>query len=144
MELMSSTLVLFDVDASTKEDVIGTIADAMDADGRLLDKDGYIADVFKREGETSTAVGFGIATPHAKSTSVKEASLAFMRLSQPMDWDGEQVDVIFQIGVPSPGQEDRHLQILAQLFRHLIHEDFQQKLREATSADEIVALVDVK
>lgn len=125
MELMDKNLVLFDVEASAKEEVIGLIADAMDKGGRLLDKEGYLADVLKREASSTTAVGFLVATPHAKSAHVKEPSLAFLRLKTPIQWDNdEEVQMVFQIGVPSPGQGDRHLEILAQLFRQLVHEDF--------------------
>ena len=142
MELMSQDLVLFDVEASTKEEVIGHITDAMDKGGRLLDREGYLADVLKREASSTTAVGFSVATPHAKSVHVKEPSLAFLRLKTPIQWDDdEEVQMVFQIGVPSPGQGDRHLEILAQLFRQLVHEEFQEKLRTASSPEELITLV---
>ena len=117
-ELMSKEIVMFDAEAGSAEEVIRMIADAMDADGRLIDKEGYIADVMAREASSSTAVGFSVATPHSKSVHVKEPSLAFVRLAKPMKWDdSEEVDIVFQIGVPSPGQGDRHLEILAGLFK---------------------------
>lgn len=142
MELMDKNLVLFDVEASSKEEIIGLITDAMDKGGRLLDKEGYRADVLKREASSTTAVGFSVATPHAKSVHVKEPSLAFLRLKAPIQWDDdEEVQMVFQIGVPSPGQGDRHLEILAQLFRHLVHEEFQEKLRTVSSPEELIALV---
>lgn len=141
-ELMSKEIVLFDVEASTKEEIINIISDAMDRDGRLIDKDGYIADVMKREAGSSTAVGFMVATPHAKSVSVKEPSLAFLKLKDAIKWDNdEEVQMVFQIGVPSPGQGDRHLEILSALFRNLVHEDFREKLSSAATADDVIALV---
>ena len=142
MELMDKNLVLFDVEASTKEEVIGLLTDAMEKGGRLLNKEGYLADVLKREAGSTTAVGFSVATPHAKSVHVKEPSLAFLRLHAPVQWnEDEKVQMVFQIGVPSPGQGDRHLEILAQLFRKLVHEDFQEKLRTVNNAEELIALV---
>lgn len=142
MELMDKNLVLFDVEASTKEEVIGLITDAMDKGGRLINKEGYLADVLKREADSTTAVGFSVATPHAKSVHVKEPSLAFLRLKAPIQWDDdEEVQMVFQIGVPSPGQGDRHLEILALLFRQLVHEEFQAKLRTVSSPEELIALV---
>lgn len=141
-KLMSKEIVLFDVEAQDRDEVIGIIADAMEADGRLIDKYGYINDVFKREKGASTAIGFHIATPHAKSTNVKEASLAFVRLRNNVMWDEEdQVNMIFQIGVPSPGPGERHLEILATLFKKIMHEDFRKQLFEAKTADEVIALV---
>ena len=46
---MSKEIVMFDVDAKDRNEVINLIADAMDKDGRLIDKEGYVADVMKRE-----------------------------------------------------------------------------------------------
>ena len=66
-DLMSKEIVMFDVDAKDRNEVINLIADAMDKDGRLIDKEGYVADVMKREAGSSTAVGFSVATPHSKS-----------------------------------------------------------------------------
>lgn len=143
-ELMSDAIVLFDVEAESAEGIIRMIADAMDKDDRLIDKEGYVADVMAREASSSTAVGFSVATPHSKSVHVKEPSLAFVRLAKPMKWDdSEEVDMIFQIGVPSPGQGDRHLEILAGLFRKVMHDDFREQLANAKSADEVINLVGI-
>jgi PTS system fructose-specific IIA component len=142
MELMSEALVLLDRDCSTKEEVVNAIADAMEADGRLIDRDGYVRDVFKREEEFSTSIGFGVATPHAKSDTVRVASLAYMRLVHPMTWGEDEVDTIFQIAVPMADAGERHLQILASVSRHLIHEEFRAKLAAAKTPAEVIALMD--
>ena len=141
-ELISQSIVLFDLDVSSKEEAIRKMASAMDADGRLLDKEAYTADVFKREESASTAVGFSIATPHAKSDGVKTPSLGFMRFNKPFAWDenSEDVSMAFMIGVPVDGGE-QHLEILAKIFRNLIHDEFREKLTNAKSADEVVEVV---
>ncbi len=143
-KLMSDAIVMFDVEAESAEEIIRRIADMMDEDGRLIDKEGYVADVMAREASSSTAVGFSVATPHSKSVHVKEPSLAFVRLAKPMKWDDtEEVDMIFQIGVPSPGQGDRHLEILAALFRKIMHDDFREQLAGAGTADEVIELIGI-
>jgi fructose-specific phosphotransferase system IIA component len=140
-ELISRNIVLFDVEATDKEQIIRLIAKAMGEDERLVDEEGYIQDVLKREETSSTAIGFSTATPHAKSVSVKEPSLAFIRLKNPIQWDDEEVTMVFQIAVPSPGQGDRHLEILAQLFRNLVYDEFREKLSSAKSEQEVVDLL---
>lgn len=141
-ELMSKEIIMFDVEAGTRDEVIEIIADAMYKDGRIINKEGYIADVMKRENGASTAVGFCIATPHAKSAAVKEVSLAYVRLKNNIEWDEEEnVNTVFQIGVPSPGQGDRHLEILAGLFRKIIKTDFRNKLAAATTPEEIISMI---
>ena len=74
-KLMSDAIVMFDVEAESAEEIIRRIADMMDEDGRLIDKEGYVADVMAREASSSTAVGFSVATPHSKSVHVKEPHL---------------------------------------------------------------------
>lgn len=143
-ELMSGEIVMFDVEAESADEIVRLIADSMEKDGRLIDKDGYIADVKAREASSSTAVGFSVATPHSKSVHVKEPSLAFVRLAKPIKWDdAEEVDMVFQIGVPSPGQGDRHLEILAGLFRKIMHDDFREQLGNAKTAEEVIKLIGI-
>ena len=140
-ELIANDIILFDLEAETKQEIIEKLADAMDKDGRLEDKDGYMADVLAREESSSTAIGFETATPHAKSISVKEPSLAFARLKHPIKWDDEEVSMIFQISVPSPGQGDRHLEILSKLFRNLVYDSFRDQMLQATTKEEIVDIL---
>lgn len=142
--LMTPDLILFDIEANNQETAIRQIAGALDQCGRLLDLEGYLNDVGIREKSSSTAVGIGgIATPHAKSACVKSASLAFARLSQPIQWDEEeQVKLIFLIAVPLKEQGDRHLQIISSLFRKMVYEEFLEQLDSSDCKEKIMALVD--
>lgn len=140
-QLISENIVLFDMEASNKEEIIRQIADAMDEDQRLESKEGYIQDVLEREKTASTAIGYFTATPHAKSVHVKTPSLAFVRLANPVQWDEEEVSMVFQIAVPSPGQGERHLEILAKLFRNLVYDEFRDQLRNLKNKKEVVDLL---
>lgn len=141
MNLIDSRLVMFDVPAKTKEEVIRTMAEAMDNGGRLLDVDSYIADVFTREEEFTTSIGFGVATPHAKSAHVAEPSLGYTRLRKPIYWGEDQVSTIFQIAVPKESAGEFHLKILANASRHLIHEDFRKRLSKVQDPNEVIAML---
>lgn len=143
-DLLSKKLILFDVEAKNREEVISQMAALIDADGRLLDRNGYERDVLTREAQSSTAVGFLTATPHAKSDYVGMPSLAFARLKEPVRWDRdgeEEVSLVFQVAVPSRGQGDRHLEILAGLFRKLIYDDFRAELLSADTKERVLELI---
>lgn len=141
-QLISQELVLFGMEAKNREEVIDRLASLMAADGRLLDKAGYQQDVLTREGQSSTAVGFLTATPHAKSSHVKYPSLAFARLEHPIKWDEqEEVELIFQVAVPLEEQGDRHLEILSGLFRKLIYDEFRDELLYADSKEKVLELI---
>ena len=139
-KLIDNDFVMFDLEADSAEEVIRKMADVMEQNDRLIDKEMY---VLQREKVSGTAVGFSVATPHAKSEGVKYETLAFAHLKKPIVWDGrEEVSIIFMIGVPSPAAGNRHLEILASLFRKVIYDDFREKLVEAKKPEEIVSLLE--
>mgnify|MGYP002555199978 CR=1 FL=1 len=70
-KLIDNDFVMFDLEADSAEEVIRKMADVMDQNDRLIDKEMYVADVLQREKVSGTAVGFSVATPHAKSEGVK-------------------------------------------------------------------------
>lgn len=90
MELMNEGLIVFDLEAASPEETVSKIAGVMEEQGRLNDRAAYVADVIKREEGAPTSIGFLIATPHAKSVHVKEPSLAFARLKDPVQWANEK------------------------------------------------------
>ena len=141
MELMNEGLVVFDLEAASPEETVSKIAGVMEEQGRLNDRAAYVADVMKREEGAPTSIGFLIATPHAKSVHVKEPSLAFARLKDPVQWANEKVQMVFQIAVPDPGQGDKHLEILAKLSRKIIHDDFREQLMNVTNEKEVLELI---
>ena len=142
-KLVDPCLVLFDVEAVSKEQVVRELSERLLEAGRINDLEGYVTAVLEREGSSSTAVGFSVATPHAKSDFVSQATIGFARLSNELAWDDEEtVRLVFLIAVPMKDRGDRHLQILAKLFRKLVDEDFRATISEATNAGEIVALID--
>ncbi len=141
-QLMTKELIQFDVEVQNREEVIAKMSDLMEQDERLIDRAGYEKDVLFRESQSSTAVGFLTATPHAKSDFVRVPSLSFMRLKTPLQWDeNEVVSLVFQVAVPAEGQGDRHLEILAALFRKLIHDEFRDDLLKADSVEKVLALI---
>lgn len=143
MSLMSKELVIMDCGVSYRDEAIKFMASTMAENGLLNDKEQYIKDVLKRENSASTAIGFSIATPHAKSSGVNETCIGFMKFNNPIQWDAnsEKIKMAFQIAVPIDGGE-QHLEILAAIFRNLIKEDFRKKLDEATTAEDICKVVE--
>lgn len=141
-KLLIPELVCLDVDVSSKEEIIRLLAEKMDECGRLNQKENYISAVLEREATFTTAVGFSVATPHAKTDAVKVATLAFARLSKEISWDeDENVNFIFQIAVPTSDADNRHLQILAGLSRRLMHEEFRNQISNVTSPEELTQLI---
>ena len=75
-ELLKRESIELGVALSSKEDAIDKLTGLMEAGGRLHDRAGYKEGILAREALGSTAVGDGIAIPHAKVAAVKEPGLA--------------------------------------------------------------------
>jgi PTS system fructose-specific IIC component len=142
--LITTDLVALDADlGADKAAVIRRLAEMVAAAGRATDAEALLADVLAREAQAPTGLPGGIAIPHCRSAAVTEASLAFARLDPKVDFgapDGP-ADLAFLIAAPAHGDAD-HLTLLTALARALVRPDFVASLRAATTAEEIVQLVD--
>ena len=140
-DITSANLVALDVEVGDQWAAIDALADLLDADGRLTDRDSYVQAVYAREKDTGgTAMGMGIAIPHAKSSGVRTAGVAFGRPSAPLAYGEEEADLIFMIAAPE-GEHNLHVKVLQQLARRLMHESFREGLREASTPEEVVDLM---
>ncbi|WP_413319717.1 fructose-specific PTS transporter subunit EIIC [Agrococcus sp. 1P02AA] len=143
-QILTPDLVLLDADlGADKEAVIRALAARAATTDRVVDGDGLAAAVLEREALTPTGMGAGIAIPHCKSAAVREPSLAFARLSPPVDFgapDGP-ADLVFMIMAPE-GAAETHLAVLSRLAGSLIDERFTEALRTAASPADVVALVE--
>lgn len=145
-ELLKKESLELRVKVSHKEAAIDRLVDLMDAGGRLKDKAGYKEGILEREALGSTAVGEGIAIPHAKVAAVKEPGLAAIVVPQGVDYqafDGSPVHLIFMIAAPD-GEADIHLEALSRLSTMLMDPDFKADLMKAESKEKFLQLIDDK
>lgn len=145
-ELLKKESIELGVKVSGKEEAIDKLIGLMAAGGRLNDKAGYKEGILAREALGSTAVGEGIAIPHAKVAAVKEPGLAAMVVSDGVDYeafDGSLANLIFMIAAPE-GEADVHLEALSRLSTLLMDPDFKNDLIHAESKEEFLQLIDDK
>ena len=116
----------------------------METTGCLSDTAVYKAGILKREAEGSTAIGEGVAIPHAKTDAVKRPALAVMVVPDGCDYDaidGQPARLFFMIAAPDT-EDNVHLDVLGRLSVLLMEDNFRQHLMEAKDADEFLALID--
>ncbi|MEZ9884644.1 fused PTS fructose transporter subunit IIA/HPr protein [Vibrio splendidus] len=125
--------------AEDKFKAIQNIAGDLTAKG-LVDS-GYVEGMLNRENQNSTFLGNGIAIPHGTTDTrglVKETGVAVHHFPEGIDWaDGNRVYVAIGIAAKS----DEHLGILKQLTKVLAADGVEEKLKQAKSEDEIIALL---
>lgn len=143
MSIITPELVALDVAlGATSGDVIDALSTIVAGAGRTTDARALAADAHAREAQTSTGMPGGIAIPHCRTAAVTEPTLAFARLSDPVDFgDDDPSDLVFFIAAPI-GADTDHLAILSTIARALVRDEFVASLRTATSAPEVVALID--
>lgn len=142
-DLTSTSLVTLDLTSADRWAAIDQLADLLAADGRLTDRDAFVAAVRAREETGPTGMEMGIAIPHGKSAGVTRASVAFGRAPGGVDFgagDGTPADLVFLIAAPE-GEGDLHITLLSRLARKLVHEDFRESLRSAGSPEDVIAII---
>lgn len=145
-DLLKPQSILLNAAPVTKADAIYILGDLMDKSGNLSDKAEYLQAVFAREESGSTGLGDGIATPHAKSTGVKEAGLAAMVVPNGVDFDaldGQPSRLFFMIAAPE-GAADTHIEVLSKLATMVIDPDFKNALIQADTVDRFLELITAK
>ena len=143
-DLLSVEGIKVGATATDQMDAIDQLVALQDASGNISDKEGYKAGILAREAEFSTAVGDGIAIPHAKVAAVKKPGLAAMTVPGGVEWkapDGEKADLMFMIAAPE-GEANTHLEMLANLSAMLMHAEFANALRAAKTPEEFLKVID--
>ena len=130
--------------ASSKDDAISKLVDLMTTQGNVADRDAYEAAVHAREDEGTTALGEGIAIPHAKTAAVTAPGLAAMTLPAGVDYDapdGQPTTLMFLIAAPDT-KADVHLEVLSRLSTLLMDPAFCESLRAAATPAEFLSVID--
>ena len=142
-DLLKLDAIELGVKVADKAAAIDKLVALQDKAGNLTDIDGYKAAILKRESESTTAIGEGLAVPHAKTAAAKKAGLAAMTVPDGVDYDapdGKASDLLFMIAAPE-GAGDEHLEILSRLMVMLMDPDFSAKLRAAKTPKEFLNII---
>ncbi|MDQ1350437.1 MAG: fructose system component [Acidobacteriota bacterium] len=144
VDLITEELITLDSQSLTRDEAIREAVNLLDASGRIENSDEVEELVWQRENDYSTGIGFGVATPHCHTTKIKNNSIAFLKLRNPIDWeslDNQPVDMVFLLAMRASDRDKEHLRILARLSRKLMDEEFIVKLRSAGKPAEVIALL---
>ena len=127
-----------------REEAIDLLITLQDRAGNLSDPARYKRDILAREAQGSTAIGSGIAVPHAKSGAVRTPGLSAATVPGGVDYDapdGQPTTLFFMIAAPADGG-DTHLELLSRLMVLLMDEAFCAALRAARTVPEFLACID--
>lgn len=138
---------LVNVPGGSKKRVLEQIAKVLGQDLPDLDSQTIFESFIAREKLGSTGFGNGIAIPHCRMPGCASPLSAVLRLDVPVDFDaidGAPVDLLFVLLVPEAAT-DEHLELLRQIASMLDREDVRERLRRASTGQELYqAVVDIQ
>ncbi len=142
--LLNRDSVMLHAEMPSVQTALETLVELQESNGVITNGTAYYKAVCERErAGGTTAIGEGLAIPHACNAGVASLGLAALTLTRGLDWgaaDGKLVDMIFMVAVPPDRQSD-HLLILARLVNLLSDHRLTEKLRMADTREAFIRIL---
>jgi mannitol/fructose-specific phosphotransferase system IIA component (Ntr-type) len=143
-DILSLDQIVPKVSATDRWGLIDALIDKLIRAGKLRpeDREAVRKAVKDREVTKSTGIGYGIAIPHASISGIQDVVAIVARLDPPIDFqalDSQPVRLCVLFLTPQ-GQFQRHLQTLSAFARFLSDKERRQKLENAQTAEEMLAV----
>lgn len=132
--------VILRLQAQKKMEAIRELAMRLEGAAGIADVKRFLSLVMQREKVETTAVGRGVAIPHAHGDCVQSMVIGMGISEQGIDFgamDGTPVRLLVMIASPSRHFQD-YLKAVSRVARMLNQEDCRQRLLEAQTAGEVV------
>jgi len=137
-DILTPERILCHVQASSKKRVLEYFSKLLAQETSSLTSYDVFEGLLGRERLGSTAIGKGVAIPHARVAQCNVTLAAFLQLENGIDFDSidkKPVDLLFALMVPE-NSTDEHLEILAQLAQMFSSDEFREKLRHTEDCGE--------
>ena len=136
-QLLQPSRILLDIVATDKNEAIMEVAGIVRGDPDALDFDCFCRELLARDELQSTAVGYGVAFPHARTDAVREIVIAAGRSREGVRFGDELVHFIFVIGTPRAKVGD-YLVAVGMLARLLRTDQIRTALAGAATPAEFI------
>ncbi len=145
--IIDPRLIRTSMTAEDKGDALNQLTALLYEVGYVTDREGFIQDVYAREGEGMTGIGNYIAIPHGKSAFVKEVGVAIGVLEEEIPWetlDGNGVKgiILFAVGDDTAAAK-QHLKLLSLFARKLGNDEVIANLLLSKNADEVIQAFEI-
>ncbi|MFC1453116.1 PTS sugar transporter subunit IIA [Verrucomicrobiota bacterium] len=141
-DLLKEQRIVLDVDAKTKEGIIGKLVDPV-VNGH--DRQTVLDAILEREKLGSTGIGHGVAVPHVRLDAVDAAEVVFGRSTRPIDFeaiDEEPCSLFFLVlGPTRQDAQEEYLQTMAKISRLMRNADIRDALASASTPVDALAVI---
>lgn len=141
--MIEKELIFIDKDLKSKDEVFKFVSEEALKLGLIKSKSDFIDKLYYREELMSTSLDFNLAIPHAKSSTIVNDFISYIKLSNDIMWnetDDDFTNQVFLIAV-SEGGSNRHLKYIAEISKKIIDDDFRMKLKNSKSVEEVYELL---
>lgn len=138
-EILTPRLILYPLEAETKEDAIGQLVDRLYEEGLVHNPELAKQAVIERENLMTTGVGKGIALPHGKYPDIMEVLVAAGVSVEGIDFkaiDNLPVNIVVLLLTPER-LPSKHLKLLSKFSRLLSNKQCRTEILDATSSEDI-------
>ncbi|MCA1057617.1 PTS 2-O-a-mannosyl-D-glycerate transporter subunit IIABC [Rossellomorea aquimaris] len=145
--LTSPKLISTKLNLHSKKEAIEYLVKQLADEGKLHSQEEFLKTVYEREALSPTGFEGGLAIPHGKSTTVKEAAFAVATIEKPLtDWEsidpGNKVELVILLAIPDQEAGSTHLSLLSEFVTRLSNEPYKEGLLKATTSEELFRRLD--
>ena len=145
-DIVVDNAIVPELKSSKRDDVINELIDALIESGAVAPevREEFVKAVLSRERKGSTGFGHGVAVPHVKSPKVEKLTVAIGISNEGIDFnalDKEPVYSLFLLLSPEDRPEE-HLDAMEAIFGNLSKDQFRRFLRQASTSEEILMLLE--
>ncbi len=145
-EFIVKDAIVPELKATSRDGVIRELVEALAATGAFstADVDTICKAILDRERHGSTGFGKGVAVPHGKLACVKKRIGTIGRSAAGIDFSALDQAPVFSVVLllSPPDNPDGHLHAMENIFRNLQQDNFRRFLRQASSREEIIELIE--
>ncbi len=146
LDIIVKKAIIPNLTATDRDAAVAEIIDAMVSAGALSPKlrDEFIKAVIKRENRGSTGFGHGVAVPHVKHASISKMAVTVAISQSGVEFNALDKQPVYSILLLlSPDdQPEEHLDAMEAIFGNLSMDTFRRFLRQATSVEDVLALLE--
>ncbi|MGL4653124.1 MAG: PTS sugar transporter subunit IIA [Cetobacterium sp.] len=135
---------ILDNKSVSKDEILKKLVFNMSENSELiLDRDKFYEEVLEREKVGTTAIGMGVAIPHARTEAVKDIVVSVGLLKQSVDFnslDNEKVKIVILVGAPK-GESKKYLELLSSLSRIFRDKKTRESVLESTTTECLIEAI---
>jgi Mannitol/fructose-specific phosphotransferase system, IIA domain len=139
-EILCKENIILNVDTESKEKSIERVGKMLVSRGYV--NENYIEGMKARENEVTTYMGNGIAIPHGMNEYKKqiiESGITIAQYPNGVDFgDGNIAYIVIGIA----GKGDNHIEILSKIALTIQYEENVERLKNAKTPEEIIAIIE--